>query len=211
MKSKRILICDDHSIFTHGLNELLKLANQKYIVSTVNDSKTCEEFLYKNKFDVFICDLNIDNQDGFTLILKMKDYLKSTRIIIISAYCESYLIDKARKMGILGFIKKDSSLNDLIDAIESNLPFFTNIENIEKLNNEFTELDKKFNGKFKLSKQEKLIIQLIITGKTSKEIGESLFISKTTVDTHRRNINRKLGVTNVSSLYKFVHENQLLD
>jgi DNA-binding CsgD family transcriptional regulator len=60
-----------------------------------------------------------------------------------------------------------------------------------------------------LSKQEKEIIKLIIEGKKSKQIGEVLFISKTTVDTHRRNIHKKLEISNSSSLIKFAYENNL--
>jgi DNA-binding NarL/FixJ family response regulator len=211
MKSKRILICDDHFIFTNGLSQLLKQGNQNYEVESVNDSRSCEKILENQKFDVFFYDLNIDKQDGFKLISKMTSQLTSTRILIISAYCENYLIKKAIKDGIHGFLKKDSNLLDLIDAIESDKPFFTNVTSFNHPENEFTKLDGKFQIKFKLSKQEKMIINHLITGKTSKEIAESLFISKSTVDTHRRNINRKLEVANISSLYKFVYENNLLD
>jgi len=69
--------------------------------------------------------------------------------------------------------------------------------------------DENFVNKFKLSKQEREIIKWIVQGKLSKEIGELLFISKTTVDTHRRNINRKLNVSSVGELIKFANENNL--
>lgn len=211
MKSKRILICDDHFIFTNGLSQLLNQANQNYEVESVNDSKSCEKILENQHFDVFLCDLNIDNQDGFSLISKMKNQLLSTRTLIISAYCESFLIQKVQKAGIHGYLKKDSNLTELIEAIESNEPFYSNVLTFNQPKNDFSELDQKFEMKFKLSKQEKMIIKHIVTGKTSKEIGDALFISKSTVDTHRRNINRKLEVANISSLYKFVHENNYLD
>ncbi len=211
MKSKRILICDDHFIFTNGLSQLLKQANQTYEIESVNDSRSCEKILENQKFDVFFCDLNIDKLDGFSLISKMKNQLLSTRTLIISAYCESFLIKKVQQAGIQGYLKKDSNLVDLIEAIESQEPFYTNVSTFNQPKNDFSELDEKFQVKFKLSKQEKMIIKLVISGNTSKEIAVALFISKSTVDTHRRNINRKLGVTNISSITKFVHENQLLD
>ena len=71
-------------------------------------------------------------------------------------------------------------------------------------------MDSNFTKQFRLSKQEKEIIKLIAEGKSSIEISELLFISKTTVSTHRRNINRKLEITNVGSLIKLVHENNIL-
>ena len=211
MRSKRILICDDHHLFANGLAQLLNHANKNYEIESVNDSTSCENTLENKKFDVFLCDLNIDNQDGFSLISKMKNQLLSTRTIFISAYSEKYLIEKAQKAGVHGYLKKDSNLTYLIEAIESNEPFYTNITSFNQPKNDFTELDEKFQLKFKLSKQEKMIIKLVISGNASKEIAEILCISKFTVDTHRRNINRKLGVTNISTITKFVHENNLLD
>lgn len=211
MRSKRILICDDHHLFTNGLAQLLNQANKNYEIESVNDSISCEKILENKKFDVFLCDLNIDNQDGFSLISKMKNQLLSTRTIFISAYSEKYLIKKAQKAGVHGYLKKDSNLTYLIEAIESNELFYTNITSFNQHKNDFNEIDDKFQLKFKLSKQEKIIIKLIISGNASKEISEILCISKFTVDTHRRNINRKLGVTNISTITKFVHENNLLD
>ncbi len=211
MRSKRILICDDHNLFTNGLAQLLNHANKNYEIESVNDATSCEKILENKKFDVFLCDLNIDNQDGFSLISKMKNQLLSTRTIIISAYCESFLIKKAQKAGIHGYLKKDSNLTYLIEAIESNELFYTNIPTFNKTKNDFTEFNEKFQAKYRLSKQEKMIIKLVISGNASKEISEILCISKHTVDTHRRNINSKLGVTNISTITKFVHENNLLD
>ena len=80
----------------------------------------------------------------------------------------------------------------------------------KKKENKFKDFDDKFINQFKLSKQELAIIRQIVKGKTSEEISQILFISTTTVSTHRRNINRKLEITNVGSLIKLVHENNLL-
>lgn len=211
MKSKRILICDDHYIFTNGLLHLLIQANENYLVDEAHDSNTCKKLLETNKYDVFFCDLNIDSKDGFTLISEMKAYLHATRIIIISAYCENNIVKQAKNLGVQGFLKKDSNLFDITEAIESIQSFCTNVTSVGRTENKFDELDEKFQIKFRLSNQEKMILKLVFSGKTSKEIGQLLFITKTTVNTHRRNINKKFGVSGISSLYNFVYENQLLD
>lgn len=207
---KTILICDDHSLFTDGLVQLLAQAGKNYIVESVNDTAACEAKILRNKYDIFICDLNIDKQDGFELLAKMSTHLSGTRKIILSAYCETFLVKKAQAEGIHAYLKKDSVLEELIKAIESAEPFYTNASD-QVEDNDYLTADNTFKLKFKLSKQEKKIIKLVVKGKTSKEIAEELFISKVTVDTHRRNINRKLEISNVSSLYKFAYENQLLD
>jgi DNA-binding NarL/FixJ family response regulator len=208
---KTILICDDHVLFLSGIAEILKKFGENYNILTFSDSESCKKHIQKNKIDIFICDLNIDNNDGFLLIEELKDHLTETKVIVLTAYYEDFLIKKAEKMGLHAFLKKETTAEELIKVIEADKdsPFHTN-DGLKKNVNEFTSKDESFVNKFKISKQEKEIIKLIIDGKTSKEIADLLFISKTTVDTHRKNINRKLEITNSSSLIKFAHENNLL-
>jgi DNA-binding NarL/FixJ family response regulator len=160
--------------------------------------------------DVFICDLNIDNVDGFVLIGELKDQLIATKTIILTAYYEDFLIKKAEKLGINAFLKKETSAEELINVIETekSAPFYTN-KNTNKAINEFMTVDEAVANKFRLSNQEKEIIKYIVEGKTSKEIAQLLFITKNTVDTHRKNINRKLEINSNSTLIKFANENNL--
>ena len=207
---KNIVICDDHILFSSGLFEILKKFGKDYNVLTFNDSRACKAYILQNKVDVFICDLNIDKVDGFILIQELKDALKDAKIIILTAYYEDFLIKKAQKFGIDAFLKKETSLEELIDVIEfkKNIPFYTNRNKIKTIN-EFDSKDESMINKFRLSKQEKEIIKCIVEGKTRKEIATLLFITKNTVDTHRKNIGRKLEIKNNSSLIKFANENNL--
>ncbi|WP_316814692.1 response regulator transcription factor [Pedobacter nyackensis] len=208
--TKKIVICDDHILFSSGLTELLKKNNSSYDIISFNESISCKHHLQQQQADIFICDLNIDNIDGFILINEIRKELKETKVIILTAYYEDFLIQKAEKAGIHAFLKKETEAKELISVIEmsTDAPFYTNKE-VKRPSNLFQEIDLSVAGKFKLSGQEKQIIRLIIEGKTSKEIADKLFISKTTVDTHRRNINRKLEIGNSASLIKFANENNL--
>lgn len=207
---KTIIICDDHVLFLGGISEILKKFGNNYKIITFNNSISCKTYIQQNKVDVFICDLNIDNTDGFSLINDLKKELTQTKIVILTAYFEDFLIQKAEKLGIHAFMRKESTAEELIAVIESdiNTSFYTN-KKLEKSINFFTNIDESAVAKFRLSKQEKEIIKLIIDGKTSSKIALLLNISKTTVDTHRKNINRKLEISNSSSLIKFAHENNL--
>jgi DNA-binding NarL/FixJ family response regulator len=144
------------------------------------------------------------------LIEELKDYLKKTKIIILSGYFEDFLIQKAQKKGIHAFLKKETTAEELISVIESdiNTPFYAN-KILPKATNEFIAKDEKTIFKFKLSNQEKELIKLVVAGKTSKEISSILNISKNTVDTHRKNIHKKLEISNSGSLIKFANENNL--
>jgi DNA-binding NarL/FixJ family response regulator len=211
MNAKTIVICDDHALFANGLAELLIKFGTNYTITTYNNAAECSNYFNNNNTaHVFICDLNIGNVDGFVLLKELKDKLLTTKTIIVSAYFESYLIAKAETMGIHAFLKKETDIQTLLHVIEQpiNAPFYTNKET-KKETNYYTSKDLTTASKFRLTKQEIEIIKLIIDGKLSKEIADVLHISKATVDTHRRNINKKLELCNSSSLIKFAHENNL--
>ncbi len=208
--SKTIVICDDHPLFLGGITALLLKFGNNYCINAFDETTTCANFLKANLVDIFICDLNINNKDGFLLLDELKIELKNTKTIILTAYYEDFLIKKAKKLGIHAFLKKETTAEELIRVIESpnDIPFYTN-ENSYKKQNEYSNLDQNVVSRYRLSKQEKEIIKNIIDGKTSKEIADILFISKTTVDTHRKNIFRKLEISNSTSLIKFANENNL--
>lgn len=208
--TKKILICDDHILFGNGIAEIINRSDIDSQVIVVNSSLKCAEQIRKHPIDVLICDLNIDETDGFTLIESVKNYLLKTKIIILTAYYEDYLIEKARKAGIAAFLKKETTPDELLHVIEDTEINEFYFQKIKSTNSDFKAYDAKFSKQFRLSKQEKEIIKLIVEGKSSIEISELLFISKTTVSTHRRNINRKLEIANVGSLIKLVHENNIL-
>jgi DNA-binding NarL/FixJ family response regulator len=207
---KKIVICDDHPLFLGGITSLLLKFGNNYSVNAFGNTSTCEVFLKANLVDVFICDLNINNKDGFSFLDDLKMELKNTKTIILTAYYEDFLIKKAKKLGIHAFLKKETTAEELIWVIESamDLPFYTN-GNGNKKQNEYSNIDQIVVSKYRISKQEKEIIRNIIDGKTSKEIADVLFISKTTVDTHRKNIFKKLEISNSTSLIKFANENNL--
>ena len=208
---KQIVICDDHLLFLNGISELLKNTGNNYCIFKFSDVHSCRQHLIQHTADVFICDLNINHNDGFLLLEELKSQLKNTKTIILTAYYEDFLIHTAKKLGVDAFLKKETPAEELIEVIEAGKSkgFYTN-KNYKQGNSVYSTMDNPIINKFRISKQEKEIIKLIIKGLTSKEIADVLFISITTVTTHRKNIHRKLEISNSSSLIKFAHENNLL-
>lgn len=206
--SKKILLCDDHNLFGQGVKELLALAGHNVVYA--NSSKKCMKKLTSYKFDVFFCDLRIDNKNGFDLILEMNAHLTETNCFLLTAYREDFLIEKAKKLGFRGYLSKESSIDKLLEAV--NLTRSGKFFSLVQSNSEAgpAEIIKDaLPITLRLSKQERIIIKGVVSGKTSKEIAAGLFISKTTVDTHRRNIYKKIGVDSVGRLIQFAHENNL--
>src|SRR5690349_6859802 len=115
---KKIVICDDHILFSSGLTELLKKSPNEYDIVSFKDSESCKGHLQKHNADVFICDLNIYNIDVFVLISVLKKELIDTKIIIRTAYYEDLLIQKAEVAGIHAFVKKEAGARGLIAVIE---------------------------------------------------------------------------------------------
>ncbi len=122
-----------------GISEILKKFGNNYNIVTFSDSISCKTYIELNKVDVFICDLNIDNTDGFALIDELKNELTHTKTVILTAYFEDFLIQKAEKLGINAFMRKESTAEELISVIESDLnaPFYTN-KKVAKSVNYFT-------------------------------------------------------------------------
>ena len=191
------MICDDHQLFSQGLKEVIKQHIPDAYVTITDNVTQCIEVLNKENIDVFICDIKIGNSSGLVLIEQQINLLSSTTIIVLSGLYEDYLLRKAQLIGVHYFLKKEASVNELLLAIQGEQAIRLNV---------IAKRETEFNASDFLSKKEKEIIKLIIEGFQSKEIAEMLFISKTTVDTHRRNIHRKLNTANSGDLIRLVYE-----
>ncbi len=199
-----IVLCDDHELFLNGIGDILRKSEGFLVEKVFNRSFDCLRYLNTYEPDILITDLNIDTHDGFDIIKDVKTRNLKTRVFILSAYEEPFLVEKARKMGACAYLSKSTSSNELIDTLENtkSSEFITNICEKSHMNS-FDNIDTQFTGKFRLSKKEVDIIKLVLKGKTSPEIGETLFISKHTAETHRRNIYKKLGISGFVSLQQF--------
>lgn len=208
---KQIVLCDDHVLFLEGLEKLIGTENNYEVVASYSNPVSCIEHIKKTPPDIFICDLNLEKTDGFEIIHQLREYLTDTLTIILTAYNEDFLIEKARKLGIHCFVQKSASTEEFFEIFKRKPSdgFYTNIS--KNSNKEFSQQETDFKQKFKLSAKEIEIIRLVVKGKTSQEIGDQLFLSRFTIETHRRNIGKKLGISGITSLIQFANENNLLD
>jgi DNA-binding NarL/FixJ family response regulator len=200
MEKKRLLICDDHLIFCEAIAEVIRSKYPNIEINICLSISEAQQMLNAKEYDVLIADIKLPDGDGNDFIFKNKLKLSDTIVIVLSAYYNPYIIDKSIKSGVDYFLKKEQSTNDIFNAIEGNKA------------NKLLEEGFVFDNQTKvtlLSKQEREIVYLISLGHVSKEIAELLAISKSTVDTHRKNIHRKLNTTNTAELLKFVHENKI--
>jgi DNA-binding NarL/FixJ family response regulator len=211
MMIKKVVVCEDHKIVYEGLELLLKQQKQYQIVGYSVTGKDLDDILTRKSPDILILDLNLQDTDGFTLLREVKKRHTGVKIIILTMYHDSFLIEKARAEGANGYLLKNSSNEELLTALGSmdESEFFVTSAIQKEIDHKKMYSDR-FAQKMKLTRRESEIVVSLARGGTSQEIADQLFISLHTVETHRKNIFRKLEVNNIADLVRFAHENHLV-
>ena len=141
--------------------------------------------------------------------LVLCNYLIILKLIILSTYNEEHLVEKAKQIGINGYLLKNCSRDELMQTLmlvvnnQTSFPYFE-----PKENNSFDEKDS-FLKQFNLTKRELELIQFIKNGFTNQQLADKLFLSIYTIETHRKNIMHKLGLKTPAALMKFLVEHNL--
>lgn len=217
-KNVRILIVDDHKMVREGIRSMLEFQESKFkfFINEAGDGEEGVEIAGQNSYDIIIMDYQlpgIDGADAARLILQKNPEAK---ILALSNYNEYMYIDRMIKTGVKGFVLKNVTPEELIKAIETILKgsnYFSNDVAIKLLNfgdNSPDSLSRLRNPKMKiyedLSSRETEVLKLVGEAKSNDEIAELLSISKRTVESHKQNLLRKIGVKNTSELIKFAVE-----
>ncbi|WP_111670775.1 response regulator [Algoriphagus litoralis] len=204
----KILLADDHHILLDGLRFMLR---QELDLEEVFIAKTVEEALLVVKsrpIDLVISDISIPEIGGIAFAKLLKTDFPQTRIIFLSMHEEPHLVKDALATGVEGYVLKKNSHLDLLLAIEEVMKgglFFSPEINRILINRLRFPEDEKV-----LTEREREVLNLIFDDMTNKEIGEKLFISERTVETHRKNIYQKTKTTTIVGLLKFALENNLI-
>lgn len=205
----KLTIADDHTLFINGLELLLQDEKNIEILDIVKDSKTLLTSIENKLPDMVLLDINMPGINGLEAAKTLRGKYPALKIIMLSTYNEAHLMDKARKNGANGYLLKTDSKEDLLQAISlvsagQNCFFNYKPDPI----NEFQKGDI-FIRQFDLTKRELEILQLLKTNQKNQEIANRLFLSIFTVETHRKNIMKKLGLNSPASLMKFIIENNI--
>lgn len=205
MKNVKVLLADDHAIVMEGLQVVLSAHEEIEVVGTVLNGEEVLRFVRFNEVDVVVLDINMPVMDGITCARELKKNHPDVKIIILTMYAQKSFVDEIVKIGIDGCLLKSNTgkeLNEAIERVMKGKPYYDRLRNFNSPKEEVAQ--------FKLSKRELEIIKLVAEGLTSVQIAEKLFISDLTVQTHRRNIIRKLGINNSAQLVQFARDNELI-
>lgn len=209
MNTVKIIIADDHTLFINGLQLLLKDESWIEIMDIANDGRELLDILQKKQPDLVLLDINMPNINGLDAGRFIKQSHPAIKLVILSTYSEEHLVEKAKQIGVNGYLLKNSSRDELLQTINlvisghASFPYFG-----PKENSTFDKTDI-FLKQFNLTRRELEIIQLIKDGFTNQQIAERLILSIYTIETHRKNIMHKLDLKTPLALHKFIVENNV--
>lgn len=212
----RIVMADDHPIVRQGLRQMIETDRNLSIVAEAGDGQTALELIEKHQPGVTVLDIDMPKMDGFAVVRELQKRRINVEIVFLTMHSEEEIFQAAMDLGVKGYVLKDSAVTDIVSSIRSvaaQRPFLSPslsalLLNRRRRNEEF---EKEQPGLHLLTPTEKRILKFIAEDKTSKQIGEELYISYRTVETHRANISRKLDLRGSLALVKFAvtHKSEL--
>lgn len=196
----KVLIVDDHKLISEAWSSLLKDAPNIVVVGTADNVDEAYTMSMQHKPDIVLMDINLGEGSGFDATEKINDSLPKTRVIGLSLHDDITYVKKFLSIGAKGYLTKNTSKSELIEAIHSvyNGEIFIASDIKDRYFTSLLNVDSA--AKKELTMKEIEIVKHIANGLTSKEIGEKLFISHRTVETHRHNILKKLDIPNSAQL-----------
>jgi DNA-binding NarL/FixJ family response regulator len=205
-----ILLADDHTIVTDGLIAMLAGEQSVCIKGVASDGQMAVEMARLLRVDAVIMDADMPVMNGMDATRALKKEFPGLHVIILSMHDEREMIRMMLEAGADGYLLKTCSRNDLLTCIRNVMSGEKHIaEDVQRIL--ITESSKeKPDALADLTTREIEILSLIAEGYSNKEIGERLFISHRTVDTHRTNLMQKLDIHNIAGLVRLAIESGLV-
>jgi DNA-binding NarL/FixJ family response regulator len=192
----RLFIVDDHYLVIEGIRSLLQQEDDIEWMGHATNGESCLAFLEKDEPEVILMDISMPGMSGIDLCKEVKKRYPGIRILGLSTFNQRSFVEKMIENGASGYVLKNASKEELLKAIQAAKSFksYLSFEAVEALRSH-TEKEVPI-----LTRREKEVLEQIAEGMTNQEIGEKLFISATTVDTHRKNLMLKFEAKNVAAL-----------
>ncbi len=205
--SVSIVVVDDHDIVRTGLRTILETDEELLVIGEANDGLSAIRTVQKLKPDILMLDLMMPRLNGLDVARNVQTVSPGTRVIVLSMHSnEAYVLD-ALKIGIAGYVLKDSSTDEILKAIHSV------IEGNRYLSPPISETiiesyvqrirESSLDSYETLTDRERDVFTLAAEGHGNPEIAHLLSISSRTVETHRSNIMRKLGLKTQTDLIRY--------
>ena len=210
----KVFITDDHPVVLEGLKTFLTKTSGFKLVGTATSAGQMFELLPEAKPHLLLLDLNLPGTDFYNNIKWVKDHAPWVKIVVFSEYHNKELVRSLFHEGIAGFISKTAQPSEITKALKEGYEGEAIVVEPVQQKPANPANEALFRDSFKkrltLSRREQEILSLISRGLSSQRIGQTLFISKHTVETHRKNILRKLDFNTSTELVKFAVQHGLV-
>ena len=203
-----LAIAEDHQALIDGIKLLLQYEENIIIVGTANNGLDLLKIVDLKRPNVILMDIKMPILDGIEATKRILKKHPHIHVLAFSMFDETQAVEKMIQAGAKGYILKNSSLETVLEAIKTvakGEEFFDSSLNYNAL-----DIDQKSKDENPLTKRQIEILELVALGKTSREIAEKLFIGVQTVETHRKNIIRVLGLQGKGELLRYSLEKKYM-
>ncbi|MFL5809140.1 MAG: response regulator [Flavisolibacter sp.] len=203
----RVFIVDDHPLVQEGIRSLLLQERDIELCGYAMTAASCLGFFVNNTADVILMDIELPDMNGIDLCREIKTKYPGIMVLGLSTFSQGTYITKMMENGASGYVLKNSDRKELMEAIRlvNKGKTYLSFDAGQAMRKTSTVAQVPV-----ITRREKEILAMIAEGFTNPEIAEKLFVSSSTVDSHRKNLLAKLNVKNTASLVKFAMDHHLI-
>ena len=205
MTRTRVMIVDDHPMVAEGIEAILETYDDIAVVGRYTNGQEALEAVGPKMPHVVLMDLNMPGIDGLSATELILEKFPHVRVLILSMHDSPEYIGTALSPGARGYVLKDVPTEEIKDAITAVMAGETYLCTGAKAARSATR-----DGTEALTSREQTILLQLAQGKSNKEVAYALDISVRTVETHRKNIKRKLGISSTAGLTRYAMEHGVL-
>jgi DNA-binding NarL/FixJ family response regulator len=212
-KKIRVLICDDHTLFTEGIKSLLKQEESVEVVGEAADGRQAVERLSTLRPNVVLMDISMPDLSGFEATRRVRETDDSVKVLILTMHDDEELVARCLEAGAAGYIMKDAPASQLIYAINAvhKGERYLSPGVLGKIVTGYVRNSQRPQTSYdRLSAREREVLKLLAEGMSVKEIAALLNLSIKTVDVHKYNLMRKIDVHDRTELIKYAIQRRLI-
>ena len=209
MCALKILLADDHPVFRRGMKAVIGGLGVSHEILEAGDGRGAFEIASMQTIDLFLLDIKMPELDGYELSKLLLKRDPKAKIIVITMYGDAPLIAALFRLGVRGFLIKNTDAEEIVTAIRQvlagDLFYHNSFEDVIRRERHLKTL-----SPFEFTPREMELVKLLSQGKTSKDVANILGLTPKTIETYRSRIIEKTGVKNIAELLNYFHKNGLL-
>ncbi len=214
MKPYRIIIADDHSLIRKGIKSIISQTEDMEVVSEAADGQELIDQIGEHQPDMVILDISMPKMNGIETVSILRERFADVRILILTMHAQAQYVYQTISSGAHGYLLKDDSDTELCTAIETvhQGKIYISPQLVSEVSGGMVSAihDQKESPLVKLTKREKQVLRMVVKGKTSKQMAETLCLSPRTIDHHRASLLKKFKKKKTVDLVNHVVRNSIV-